>query len=113
MHKPWISPRQVDQPRPGFFEMRLVRGGPMVAAKITHDDGMYQAWIDGKPRGEPHADPVFALDVYRVWHSGREIDEAIYDFRLAYKAWAKANDPSHPALRPAEVIDLSARKPLF
>jgi hypothetical protein len=85
----------------------------MVGARITLVDGLYQAWIDGEPVSAPHADPVYARDVYRLWHSGRRIDEVVYNYRIAMSRWARANDPSHPAANPHKIINLRDRAPLF
>ena len=57
---PFEKPRAVDQPEAGFFELRQVRGGPLVAAVIKHEGGLWSAEIDGVPCGEPHHDPACA-----------------------------------------------------
>lgn len=90
-----------------------MKGGPFVGACITYENGLWQACIDGEPCGPAHADPVYARDVYRVWHSGRRIDHAIYQFRLATKQWAREHDPTHPVMTPHRPVQLSQRRSLF
>ena len=107
------GPRQVDDPRPGFFELRLVRGGPMVAGRIVHENGLWHAVINGEKQGEPHPDPAQAAGVMRLWHGGHRITESLYSFRLSLKAWATAHDPSHPAANPHQVISLATRQSVF
>lgn len=54
--------RIIGQPRPGFFKMRLVRGGPYVAARIWQAGEALKAHIN-----------AFPADLDRVWEFGREI----------------------------------------
>lgn len=59
--------RRVDEPRPGYFRMRLVRGGPYVAARIWQGKTGLLAHVNGAP-----------TDLDRVWLFGHEIDLAEY-----------------------------------
>ena len=109
----WNRPRHVDKPEPGFFEMRLVKGGPLVGARIVHEDGLWSAWIDGAPCGPPHPDPVYANGVYRIWHNAAFSDELSYNFRMELRAWALKHDPEHWAARPQLPVNLPDRPSLF
>ncbi len=106
------TPRRVDQPAPGFFLLRLVRGGPHVPAAIMFDGLQWQAVINGEPR-EAHADPAFAPDVFRIWHGGRTCTETEYRYRLQLQAWAAKHAPAHPAARPRDRIDLPNLPPVI
>ena len=53
------------------------------------------------------------MTCWRVWHWGRIITQAEHDYRLTLKAWALANDPSHPAANPRKPINLAAMPPLY
>ena len=77
--------RQIDQPRPGFFKLRIVKDGPFVPAAIIHRPPrdpvtnepldrslMWEAWIDGKLTREPSQDQLDA-GIFRIWTAGREI----------------------------------------
>ena len=106
--------RRIDKPAPGFFEIRLVKGGPMVAAQIQHDEatGLWSADIDGEP-GAPHADPMQAEHLARVWLYGRVVTGADYRYRLALKAYALKHDPAHPAAHPREPVRVNTLSPPF
>ena len=93
--------------------MRLVRGGPLVAAVIKHEAGLWSAEIDGTPCGEADADPAAAAGVFRIWHGASRIDRTLFEFRLSVKSWAMANDPTHPSANAFEVIDLNRMRSLF
>ena len=71
------KPRRIDQPEPGCFQMKLVRGGPFIAARIHHENGLWWAVINGKA-GAKASDPVNAPGVFTVWTSGRQIPEREY-----------------------------------
>jgi hypothetical protein len=73
--------RQIDQPRPGWFRLRLARGAPLVGARLYQRLGVLAAEINGQE-----------ADVEAVWTSGEWIDEAEYR-RLLEAAPA---DPTQP-----------------
>lgn len=65
--------RIIDQPREGLFKLRLVKGGPFVAARIwIAKDGALLAHANGMPT---------ALD--RVWLFGKEIEAPEYKRLMA------------------------------
>ena len=106
------DPRRVDEPKEGFFLIRLVRGGVPVAARIGHDERGWFVIIDGVEK-RPDADPWQAEDMSRVWHYGREIDQVEYDYTLARAAHARQHLPGHPAADPTKPVDLNDVPPLF
>lgn len=94
--------RVIDDPRGGYFTIKLVRGGPRVPARIHMDRGGFWAEIDGKRCGAMSEDPLQADGVMRVWIYGIEIERAEYDELLAR---AGRPDPRKPAnLRTARSI---------
>jgi hypothetical protein len=95
--------RRIDAPEPGFFRLRLVPGGWPVPARILHDGEKWQAIIDGIA-ADPHPDPSIA-GVDRIWTSGTRIEQPEYDWRLATKAAALAEQPDHPAANPRKRMD--------
>ena len=97
------APRRIDEPRGGFFLVRLVKGGPRVAARIVEDFGQFSAEVDGRPCGKPHADPLKADGVMRIWLYGVEIEREEYDSML------RRTDKPDPNKR----VDLAAAKPVF
>lgn len=111
------APRRIDQPRPGYFLLRLVRHGPKVAARIVceQDSGrlLWRAEIDGKWHGAWSVDPEASPGVMRIWTSGEMVAEAEFRFRLALRDWALEAAPVHPAANPRRPIDLATLPPLF
>lgn len=95
--------RRIDQPRAGFFLVRLVKGGPRVPARIVEDFGLFSAEIDGKPCGAADSDPLKADGVMRVWHYGTEIERTEYRTLLG--------QPDRPD--PRKPVNLAAMKPVF
>lgn len=106
------DPRRVDQPEPGFFRIKLVKGGAPVAAAIYHDADGWHAEIDGKklPAAE---DPWHAEGLARTWHYGIMVPEEEYRFMLARAAHAREHDPTHPTANPEQPINLADLPPLF
>jgi hypothetical protein len=118
------APRMIDNPEPGFFKVRLLKDGPWVAARIEYGptkdpetgepldrSPMWTATIDGKPLADsPSPDPLKA-GVFRIWHSGRRIEEEDYLLLLRHAEWAKQHSPNDPAANPTQRIDLM-RAPL-
>lgn len=113
MRDPNDAPRDVSAPEAGFFELRLVRGGPRVPARITFHHGVWGASINGEPCGGVHHDPAYADGVFRVWLGGRRVTQAEYEYRISLRTWAVENDHTHPAANPTKVIDLRTHEPLF
>jgi hypothetical protein len=115
--------RRIDRPEPGFFKLRLVRGGPFVAAVIFMPCPMVPAdpdihpgeWctpldrsrhlearIDGRPAAPD-----------RVWIGGRPIDSREYRYLIEGAAWDRSYAPEAPAANPTRAIDLTQLPPIF
>lgn len=109
--------RAVDEPRPGFFRIRLVKGGPWVAARIEHRpsrDPLTGELLDRSPlwrvtiAGEelPASPDPLRAGVFRVWHSGQPISESEYRYLTARREHAIRYEPDLPEAAPRERIDL-------
>lgn len=107
------APRAIDQAEPGFFLLRLVKAGPLVAARISHDGGIWRAIIDGVAQEPGAADWTHAAGVDRIWTAGRRCTESEYRYRLALRAHALTADPDHPAANPTKPIRLRNLRPVF
>jgi hypothetical protein len=108
------APRVVDQPEPSWFQIRLTKGGPWVGARIVrHDDGRWQAVVNGDPEDEGHVDPARASRVLGIWNHGVKISEDDYHILIGKVAWAMANAPDAPEANPLEKIDLNRLRPLW
>jgi hypothetical protein len=105
--------RQIDAPQPGFWMIRLVKGGPEVPARIfrhvtTHEPGApgnameRPSFLVAEIAGEP-------VDLDDVWlRSGREITQAEYQFQVADHAHAREWRPRDAKANPRHAIDLMA-----
>ena len=111
-------PRPTDQRRPdvpmtGYFRIRLVRGGPFVAASIDITaDGLWRVMVNGEPSAAC-AEPWDCPGMERVWFYGHRIDHAEHDYLVALSAHARAHDATHPLAQPGRPIDLHAMAPIY
>ena len=107
--------RRIERPEPGFFRLKLTRGGPWVAAIIFQPcpiefepetfqavDRVYhlQAEIDGRP-----------VDLSRIWGYGRRVSMAEYLYLKATSAWARQYAPKAPEANPRQAIDFDSLAP--
>lgn len=116
--------RHPNDPQPGFFLTRLVKGGPLMPARIWRpcvctvnggEDGAEHDWQPTCDRNPPLAAEVNGQphDVDRVWMSRDVITEAEYRYLMDTAAWDRANDPTAPMANPAQPINPLTVKPLF
>ncbi|MBN9497826.1 MAG: hypothetical protein J0H39_13805 [Alphaproteobacteria bacterium] len=105
--------RPIDAPQPGFWMVRLVKGGPEVPARI------YRHVTAREPGNETNAmerSPFLAAEIAGetvalddVWlRTGRPIDEAEYRFQIADHAHAREWRPRDAKAQPRRAIDLMA-----
>lgn len=113
--------RRIDEVTPGYYRIRLTKGGHPVAAQISIDQGLITVTVNGEPDGTPLptdqlAETIieatiegeaFRHPVLRVAWFGTPIDEAEYRHLLRDARWAKANNPKHPAANPERRVDLN------
>lgn len=105
-------------PKPGFYSVKLVKGGPAVGARIEHAPStdpetgevldrswFWSAWIDGKLAGSPSPDPM-AAGCYRISVFGTPITEAEYLLLTKTGEWARQHAPDHPAADPTQPVNL-------
>lgn len=71
---------------------------------------MWEALVDGKLVRPPSPDPAQA-GVFRIWHSGTEIDESEYRFMAADAAWARKHAPDDPVAQPKNPVNLADLPP--
>jgi len=99
-------PRRADIPTPGWYVLRLVRGGPWVPARITHDPAVgWTVMLNGVTDGPAH-DPWTLANMEAVHWGGRPSTEADCKRRLGAKRWAELFDPGHYAANPRKPINL-------
>lgn len=109
------EPRRIDQPRPGAWLVRLVRGGPLVPARIfwcDHEPGepdnkLDQPFLDAEINGK-------RVDPLKLWEMrGRAVPLNEIAYRDALRKWAQENAPDDPAANPDQPIDHLTVKPPF
>ena len=111
------APRNIGQPEPGFFKMRLVRGGVYVGAKIEYGPGLdpesgepldrsYQWYgeINGKAVSSPSPDPAEA-EVFDIWIHGKPITENEYKYLIDDREWASNHAQQSPEAQPRQKIN--------
>ncbi len=105
--------RQLGRPEVGFWRLRLVKGGPLVAACIRWVKTTYEPDEPSNQMAGTRSPFLAAfvndqpVDIERVWHSkGEVIDEQTYHFMCADAAWAVTYAPNEPAARPAERVNI-------
>lgn len=108
---------QPDKPVAGFYQMRLVKGGPFVPVRIwfgTSFDPATGEWNDRSHHWRACIDGQ-QVDIWRAWPgcSGRAISEGEYRYMRATTAHAKAYEPGLPQANPKAPIDLNRMAPLF
>jgi hypothetical protein len=111
-HRDGQSP---DSPVPGFFAVRLTRGGVECAAQIIMDDeGNLSGLINGEivRDGEVDANLTFPDKLQNIWLWGRKIDKGEYDYLLARYHHYRINDPADPRARPKEKVNRRLMKPI-
>lgn len=117
--------RTMNEPQPGLYRMRLVKGGPLVAARIhrpcccTVNGGEANAehpWRDDCDRFPPLRGEVDGRprDAISVWHSRIErITEAEFRFLRDASAWDRKHAPDAPGANPDKPVDLLSAPTLF
>jgi hypothetical protein len=102
------TPRAVWPPEPGFYKMRLCKGGWPVPCEIRIlKHGAWQTVIDG--RESPTAFDPIAVQADRIWYAGEPIPEYQYRYLLALREQAPDD---HPARNPLKPINPSRLSPL-
>ena len=121
---PKLGARNIANPQPGFFRMRMVKGGvyvpariflpcPMVVGDWTSCDAHPDDWCMPMDRsrwlkGEINLRPA---DLWRVWGFGQPIPIEEFEFMVEVVRWAKVHAPESPEAKPWRPIDLRALPP--
>lgn len=105
-----------DQPNAGFFQRRLVKGGPFVPARIwLHQDiGEDGELLDDEVlRCEVNGEPADAEEQWSYLCSA-PISEAEFNYMTERGRWAAWYAPHEPAANPRRAIDwLTVAPPTF
>lgn len=107
---------KMNDPIPGHYVRRLVRGGVLVPVRIFYIDG------DRDDDGELMSDQLLCCEVagerrcpFTEWMyvAGHEITEDDYNYRMAILRHVQEHEPDAPERTPNAPVDLSKMKPLF
>lgn len=102
-----------DQPEPGWYKRKLVKGGPFVPARIwlrqevdeageLLDDEILLCEVNGTPR-----------DPYDEWNwlCANPISEEDYDHMRDLKQWAAYHSPNDPSVNARKPVDWATIAP--
>ena len=111
------APREIARPRPGFFRVRLIKGGPWVAARIFQPcpiemEPEYWNVLDRSPSLEAEINGLPGR-VMRIWLSGEEISAAEFHYLLDDAGWCERYAPAEPRANPERAVDVRETQPVF
>lgn len=108
----WAPANYRELVQPGYFLIRLVRHGPMIAARIywcDHEPGNPENKLDRWPipflAGEVAGEDVDPLGIWLA-RDRTPIDSAEYRFRDADRRWVEEFAPHEPLAKPLRKADL-------
>lgn len=110
------TPILADDPQPGYYKRRLVRGGIFVPARI------WQVETRCIETGDLVADVQLLCEVstgpadpYEQWpYLGKHpVPEADFRYRVAVGEWATAHSPEAPEANPRKAVNLNKTQPVF
>lgn len=99
-----------DAPRPGWWMVRMVRGGPEIPAAIvvvqtTHEPGDPENVMDRSPMLVGYLAGEQVSPARIPWQYGRQIDRAEYEHQVSLLRWAQDHEPDHPIAQPSARVD--------
>lgn len=108
--------RDIDDPQPGFWLIRLAKKAPEMPARIwcerlpEHADAPIDPW----PNSETRILGIFAeiagkeAEVEAIWHRrGKPITEQEYHYRSAEAGWCRDYAPTEPLANPTAPVRLA------
>lgn len=114
MPRPQDRP-DADSPVPGYYAVRLVRGGVECAAQIIqYDDGHIAGLINGEPVMDGAVDTgrTFPDKLQNIWLFGRPIEKYEYDYLLERLFHYRKTDPSDPRADPTKKVNRRLMPPI-
>lgn len=112
-----VNAPRIDIPQPGFYKLRLVKGGPFVPARIWTERERHGPRDD---LGKYGAREVIRcqvgdelVDVMQAWPGLRPITKAEFDYLVATRVWAQEFAPHMPEANERKKIDLNLIPPIY
>lgn len=111
--------RQTDKIEAGFYETRVVKGGPPVGVRIAFmppDDPITGEPLDRSYRwrcwvGDKEIDDQGRI--HDMAMTARPVDEHRYQYLISVHEWEVEHRPDLPFASPRQAVDLGRIKPLF
>jgi hypothetical protein len=104
------TPRPVNIPTPGWYASRQTRGGPLLAWRISEQEGTWTLYRNGAVVGQPGPEPWGVSPMMEFVAFSRQIGEAEYIRMVAAAAQAR---PGDPLAEPDAPVDLANAPPLY
>jgi hypothetical protein len=126
-----LKPIILNEPQPGFYRTKDVRGGVWIAVKIEDHSPREDCpvcgaagfeYTPGDPCGECNGTGSILVgdEEFKAWKGGREVNidsvwpyaaahpitEQEYDYLLGRQTYAEVRDPEAPEANPKEVVDI-------
>lgn len=109
----------------GLFAVRMAAGAVEVGLAITHGPTLDPVsgealdrswWWNYTLNGEVYAEPTIRQEDHKGFvrfDTGRPIDQAMYDYLLKHRKWARDHAPTRPEANPREAVDFNAAPPIY
>lgn len=110
-----MKAREIAKPEPGFFRVRLVKGGPLLAARIFLPCPIDPEFGHPMDRSRHLAAEIDGKDanVDRVWTTGERIGAAEFQYLSDDAAWCRDYAPAEPRANPKSAVDVRKTQPVF
>lgn len=96
---------------PGFYSLRLVRKGPVVAAEVSYSDSEGWSVSAGDESQGPSHDPHSMSLMEKVCLWGDRIPESEFRYLRAAARYAVEHKPNSAAANPRRAIDVDTFTP--
>ena len=110
-----VKARDISRPEPGFFKLKMVRGGAFVPCRIFLPCPIDPEFGHPTDRSRHLAAEIDGADVNvdRVWTSGERIGAAEFQFLSDDAAWCRDHAPAEPRANPKSAVDVRKTQPVF
>ena len=102
------EPETTQDPHPGWFKRRLVRGGPWVPCRLwlfqEIDDATGELLDDERLQAECNGEYADPEDIWS-FVAANPITEAEFKFLSATIEWSRVNAPDEPMANPRQAVD--------
>ncbi|CAB4149860.1 hypothetical protein UFOVP1433_43 [uncultured Caudovirales phage] len=97
-----MTPRRVDIPTPGWYRVRLAKGGPWIPCRIAETDGLWICFVDGTPTAKAALPDPWSVPKMEWVNFSRAMTEAEYLALVAERSATGAASPLADATAPID-----------